>query len=163
MYLTLHNNGTFPIDYIPTLGYEPSDYVLQIDKNTEYCNLWLCAGGSEYDRLRPLSYPDSDVFVVCFDLSNAKSFQSISTHWIPEVMYHCPYARVVLVGLKSDLPHAVSKQQVVQVAKHYSCSTYIEVSAMQDKNVRLVAEVCCRLLYHPRAVLNSKSKPCALQ
>jgi GTPase SAR1 family protein len=29
---------------------------------------WDCKGSDEYDRLRPLSYPPTNVFVICFSL-----------------------------------------------------------------------------------------------
>lgn len=40
---------------------------------------WLCAGQVDYDRLRPLFYPDACVLILCFDVTNPCSFHNISS------------------------------------------------------------------------------------
>lgn len=56
------------------------------------------AGQPEYDRLRPMSYPQTDVFLVCFAISSADSFASILTKWKPELAHHAPTVPCVLVS-----------------------------------------------------------------
>eukprot|EP01130_Rhizamoeba_saxonica_P010910 TRINITY_DN44_c1_g1_i1.p1 TRINITY_DN44_c1_g1~~TRINITY_DN44_c1_g1_i1.p1 ORF type:complete len:256 (-),score=42.63 TRINITY_DN44_c1_g1_i1:96-863(-) len=66
------------------------------------CILMLLAGQEDYDRLRPLSYPQTDVFILCFSVISATSFQNVKTKWYPEVMHHCA-TKCLVVGTKSDL------------------------------------------------------------
>ena len=60
--------------------------------------LWDTAGQEDYDRLRPLSYPQTDVFVLCFSVISPTSFTNITNKWIPEIRHHCPDKPVILCG-----------------------------------------------------------------
>ena len=65
--------------------------------------LWDTAGQEDYDRLRPLSYPQTDVFLVCYSLVSPESLSNAVNKWLPEVKLGCRGAKIVLVGNKSDL------------------------------------------------------------
>ena len=40
-------------------------------------NYILYIGQEDYDRLRPLSYPQTDVFLICFSLFSPASYQNV--------------------------------------------------------------------------------------
>ena len=61
------------------------------------------AGQEEYDRLRPLSYANANVFLVCFSVTNPVSFENVTSKWYPEVIHFCPDVPQILVGTKLDL------------------------------------------------------------
>ena len=65
--------------------------------------LWDTAGQEEYSRLRALSYPGTDVFLICFSVVSEASYDNVRSRWYPEVMHHWPEAKKLLVGLKTDL------------------------------------------------------------
>lgn len=60
--------------------------------------LWDTAGQEDYDRLRPLSYPQTDVFLICFSVTSPSSFENVTSKWYPEIKHHCPDAPMILVG-----------------------------------------------------------------
>lgn len=45
-----------------------------VNENPIQLALWDTAGQEDYERLRPLSYPGSDIFLVCFSVVNRESF-----------------------------------------------------------------------------------------
>ena len=65
--------------------------------------LWDTAGQEDYDRLRPLSYPDTDVILMCFSIDSPDSLENIPEKWTPEVRHFCPNVPIILVGNKKDL------------------------------------------------------------
>jgi small GTP-binding protein len=70
--LTFANN-TFPGEYVPIL-YEDLNINVLVDGKTINLNLWDTLGQEDYDRLRPLCYPNTDVFLICFSIDNSRVF-----------------------------------------------------------------------------------------
>lgn len=62
-----------------TLNHNPHP-ILQVE-----LALWDTAGQEDYDRLRPLSYPDTDVILMCFSVDSPDSLENIPEKWTPEV------------------------------------------------------------------------------
>ena len=65
--------------------------------------VFSAAGQEDYDRLRPLSYPQTDIFLICFAVNSPSSFQNVRSKWWPEVQNFCPNTPLLLLGMKSDL------------------------------------------------------------
>src|SRR3954447_22197519 len=76
---------------------------VMVDGKPISLGLWDTAGQEDYDRLRPLSYPQTDVFLVCFSIVSQTSLLNIKAKWIPELRHHSPGTPVLLVGMKADL------------------------------------------------------------
>ena len=133
-------------------------FYLQVDGNTVELALWDTAGQEDYDRLRPLSYPDTDVILMTFAIDNPDSFENIQEKWIPEVNHFCPNVPVVLVGNKKDTridPTSIEDmhsrkvkpvpvEEAKLMAERMKAYTYIECSAKTRENVRDVFETAAR-------------------
>ncbi|KAM8917403.1 ras homolog family member Ca isoform 1-T1 [Spinachia spinachia] len=120
--------------------------------------LWDTAGQEDYDRLRPLSYPDTDVILMCFSIDSPDSLENIPEKWTPEVKHFCPKVPIILVGNKRDLRNdeptrrelAKMKQEPVKteegkdMASRICAFGYLECSAKTKDGVREVFEMATR-------------------
>lgn len=192
--LISYTTNSFPQDYIPTVfdnysttivlpeGATGPDQESQIFK----LNLWDTAGQEEYDRLRPLSYPQTDIFLVCFSVVERSSLRNVTDKWYPEIRENCSSSNpellrrlgkrpILLVGTKTDLRDQeeeeevsgirspsidyVSPEEGQQVAEHCGFMGYVECSAATQVGVREVFEAAVRAcIYEPQRLLNEQNK-----
>ena len=52
----------------------------------------------DYNQLRPLSYPNTDVFLICFSVVNPASYHNVQEEWVPELKDCMPHVPYVLIG-----------------------------------------------------------------
>lgn len=52
----------------------------------------------DYNQLRPLSYPNTDVFLICFSVVNPASYHNVQEEWVPELKGCMPHVPYVLIG-----------------------------------------------------------------
>ncbi|CAL8290199.1 unnamed protein product [Lota lota] len=136
----------FPDIYVPTV-FENYTASFEIDAQRIELSLWDTSGSPYYDNVRPLSYPDSDAVLVCFDIGRPETLDSVLKKWKAEIQEFCPSTKVLLVGCKSDLRTHLSTlvelsshrgtpvtyEQASSMAKQMSAA-YTECSARQSEN-----------------------------
>jgi GTPase SAR1 family protein len=71
----VHDRSGFQ-DYIPPV-LEGVLWQIELAMTVEL-ELWDTGGGEDYDRLRPLSYPESRVIIINFSLNDRVSFENVS-------------------------------------------------------------------------------------
>ncbi|XP_053330491.1 rho-related GTP-binding protein RhoV [Spea bombifrons] len=161
-------NG-YPTEYQPTAL---DTFSVQVLVDGAPVKIQLCdtAGQEDFDHLRSLCYPDTDVFLVCFSVVNPSSFQNVTEKWIPEIRAHHPHTPVVLVGTQTDLRddvnvliklshchvRPVSESQAVGVAQKIRAQTYIECSALTQKNLKEVFDTAILSAIEHKARLEKK-------
>ena len=159
--------NAFPEDYIPTVFDNYSANVM-VDGKPINLGLWDTAGQEDYDRLRPLSYPQTDVFLVAFSLISRASFENVKQKWYPELKHHCPNVPMILVGTKLDLrsdPNTVQKlreksppttpitfEEGLDQAKTIGAVKYLECSALTQKGLKSVFDEAIRVVLCPPQV-----------
>eukprot|EP01084_Bolivina_argentea_P002831 5251_1 len=89
-------------EYIPTVFDNYFTNIL-VDGMEIHLGLWDIQCHKIYDKLRPLSYPQADVVIICFDIMNRESFKNTNIIWRKEIEHHLPEIPILLVGNKLDL------------------------------------------------------------
>jgi len=161
--LMSYTHNAFPAEYIPTVfdNYESNVMVAGVPISF---GLWDTAGPEDYDRLRPLSYPQTDVFLMCFSLVNRASFSNVKSKWVPEIKHHCPGTPFILAGTKLDLLSAESDDsksvlkrladmksppitfaEGMQMAKDTGAAGFISYSSLTQQNLRFLFYECIKV------------------
>uniref|UniRef100_A0A0P4WDJ9 Uncharacterized protein n=1 Tax=Scylla olivacea TaxID=85551 RepID=A0A0P4WDJ9_SCYOL len=137
--LISYTSGEFPEEYVPTV-FDNFAGKHTVDGRPYALMLWDTAGQEEYERLRPLSYPGTHVFIVCFALDNRASFENVSSKWLPELQQHCPKAPIVLVGTKMDVRNldVLTPRDGKKLVKRHRLSKYVECSAKSQEGLQEV-------------------------
>ena len=68
---------------------------------------FFVAGSPAYDSVRPLSYQEADVFLLCYKISDPISLYNVKNKWIRELRQHRPDVPVILCGCQSDLRQVI--------------------------------------------------------
>ena len=141
--------------------------------------MWDTAGQEDYDRLRPLSYPNTDVFLLCFSLTSPDSLTNIESKWCPEIRSYCSSEkpRIIMIGTKSDLRddktsfnstsqfqkiHSVTSAEAIRVAKKIHAEKYLECSALTQKGVKQVFEEIVKVALNSRKKMSKKRRMCVI-
>ena len=170
--LITYTKNAFPTDYVPTVFDNYYDNVV-VDGRPINLGLWDTAGQESYDRLRPLSYPHTDVFLLCFSVVSPASFANVRAKWIEELRHHCgDNVPVILVGTKADLrersvqngERTISPNAGKSLAKDIRAVKYLECSALTQKGLKTVFEEAMRAVLNPVSVAeaNKKRRTCNL-
>lgn len=147
--LISYTTNNFPGEYVPTVFDNYSANVM-VDSKPYTIQLWDTAGQEDYDKLRPLSYSQTNVFMVCFSVISPTSLANVSSKWIPEINTHCPGVPIILVATKIDLredknttnvlnaknSHIVTPAEGKEVATNMKCVSYVECSALTQDGMK---------------------------
>lgn len=166
--LISYTTNSFPEDYVPTVFDNYSANVL-VDSKQINLGLWDTAGQEDYDRLRPLSYPSTDVFLLCFSVDNVESFENIKNKWYQEIQHHAPGVPFILIGTKLDTRGAeaksadfVSKAQGDSLKEELKAYKYLECSAKTQDGVKQVFDEAIRCVLINQSTATTKKKKCMI-
>ena len=147
--LIRYTTNEFPTEFVGTIF---DNYAMNVMYNGQpiILGLWDTSGTEDYDRLRPLSYPQTDVVICCFSIVKPWSLENVREKWIPEIKFHRPNVPIILAGLQEDLrhdPETIDKLEQMRqkpltyiqganLAKEVGCLKYHECSALTQKGLQ---------------------------
>jgi len=155
--LLSYSTNTFPGEYSPTV-FDNYQANVMLDGKPINLNLWDTAGQDEYDRLRPMSYLDTDVFLICFSIVQPETLRNVGLKWHPEIKHNSPNVPIILVGTKCDLKndaatinalkkkkgHPVTVEEATQAAREVQAYAYVECSALTQEGLKQVFDEAIR-------------------
>ncbi|KAI6111136.1 GTP binding protein Cdc42 [Pisolithus sp. B1] len=189
--LISYTTNKFPSEFVPEV-FDNYAMTVMIGEEPYTIGLFDTAGQEDYDYLRPLSYPQTDAFLVCFSVTSPASFENVKEKWFPEVHHHCPGVPCLIVGTRIDLRDdqavigklARQKQRPVSteagecLARELGAVKYVECSALTQKGLKHVFDeaivasleppvvkkrnMCHCLMYDPLSMMTSKFNPLLL-
>ncbi|KAG9320267.1 hypothetical protein KVV02_003924 [Mortierella alpina] len=168
--LISYTTNKFPSEYVPTV-FDNYAVTVMIGDEPYTLGLFDTAGQEDYDRLRPLSYPQTDVFLVCFSVTSPASFENVREKWLPEVHHHCPGVPCLIVGTQVDLrddaavveklsrqkQRPISAENGERLCREQNAIKYVECSALTQKGLKNVFDEAIVAALEPQ-VVRKKSK-----
>ncbi|KAG0014262.1 GTP-binding protein Rho1 [Entomortierella chlamydospora] len=171
--LVVFSIGEFPEIHVPTVF---ENYVtdVHVDGKAVELALWDTAGQEDYDRLRPLSFPDAHVILICFAIDSPDSLENVEEKWHPEVQHYCRGLPFILVACKKDLRYdqrtvdelrrnnqtPVSQERGAEVARRIKARDYVECSAKTKEGVDEVFQKATRAALLVGASSRRANKTC---
>ena len=168
--LITYATGKFPSDYTPTV-FDNCSLDGELNGSPYLLGLWDTGGGEDYEALRPLSYPQTDVFILLFHVAcDKRQLELIHSYWWAELNHHCPDVPIVLVGSKIDLrdkedSKTITTEEGLAMAEKIGAAKYMEISSLENRGVsELFQEVIILGFEHSIAEEERKNrnKKCAI-
>lgn len=161
--LMSYANDAFPEEYVPTV-FDHYAVSVNVGGKQYLLGLYDTAGQEDYDRLRPLSYPMTDVFLICFSVVNPASFHNARLEWVPELEEHAPGVPFLLIGTQIDLrddvktiarlnsmkERAITAEQGHKLAREVGARCYAECSALTQQGLKAVFDEAIITILTPK-------------
>lgn len=152
--LVRFTSETFPESYKPTV-FENTGVEVYMDGRQISLGLWDTAGNDNFKVIRPRSYQQADVILICFSVANPYSLANVRNKWISEVREHLPKVPVLVVATQTDLRETgsyrgscISAVEGRQVAHEIHAKGYLECSSLFNRGVQQVFENAVRMAVH---------------
>lgn len=142
--LETFRTGQFEDVYTPTV-FDRHESNMSVNGREITLTLIDTAGQESFDRLRPLSYVDTDGFIVAFSLCDHETFKDAKAKWVPEIMNFDTLSPFICVGTKNDLKKkGKSHSWYDKECRKMGAYAYIDTSSKQsyhvDDAIQLVAQ-----------------------
>lgn len=136
-------NSKIPI----TIGVDFMKIEIKDSNNTYEVYVWDTAGHENFRSITKSYYRNSQIILLCFDLTDYKSFNELDV-WITEIksiiiqpVYIC------LLGLKSDLEPIVSDKEIESFLKKHIITTFYRFSSKESKSADNIKRILLSLVH----------------
>ncbi|UJR08204.1 hypothetical protein I4U23_012477 [Adineta vaga] len=127
----------------PTI-FETYPTEIQVDGKLINLTLFDTAGQEDYERLRALSYADTNIALICFSVDSPVSVISVIENWMPEVQEFCDEID------NHELYHQIIAKQLASI--------FLPVSSLREDKKRINQSVSIEFLQFYQHLLNNPNK-----
>jgi small GTP-binding protein len=130
-------DNAFKRRYLPTLGTNISEKILEIRDVTVQLILWDIAGQKKFQRMRKHFYGGSNGVILVFDLTRSNTFKTLSSTYqdIKNSLTNGEDIAGFIIGNKNDLENRQIKREDAEKLSKKLNFEYIETSALTGENV----------------------------
>jgi small GTP-binding protein len=138
----------FKEDIASTIGFQFFSFHVKIDDKIFKLQIWDTCGQEIYRSLITNFYRSTALAIICYSVTDAKSFQEIDI-WLKQLKMNAdPDCKVFLIANKIDLPNRViSSEEGMKCKKEHGFECYMETSAKTGVNVKELFVNCALALY----------------
>jgi Ras-related C3 botulinum toxin substrate 1 len=160
--LLIYTTNAFPCGPFPPVIDAYCTNVMIEDQQINL-QLWDTTEQEDCKKLCSPSFPQPDVFVICFSLVAQTSLENVQNVWVPEIKEHYPTTPYILVGMKSDLREQfaqhvdeyrnrgwepVSRSKAEDMKRSIGAHGYIECSTKFGYNLNEVFDAAIKVVLH---------------
>ncbi|CCE64815.1 hypothetical protein TPHA_0I03140 [Tetrapisispora phaffii CBS 4417] len=158
--------------YVPTV-FDCGSKLFNFEDKKVDMRFWDTSGKDDYIRLRPLSYPNSHVVLLCYSIDSRESLNNVIEKWSSEVFHYCKKnASILLVGCKVDLRNdpdtiaklklqntvSISKEEGIRAAEEIGAIQHIETSALTGYGIKELFEEAVKVTMTDSNVVRKRKK-----
>ncbi|KAL3872820.1 hypothetical protein ACJMK2_036019 [Sinanodonta woodiana] len=133
-------------------------YTMNISGTEIMLGLTDTIGTDKYRRFREIFSVNTDMFLVCFSVTDPESFENVKNNWLTEIKLLTPKAPFILVGTKSDLREdkehmkenkktPISIQHGIKMGKIFGAKAYVECSSISNIGIQELFTTVVMVLY----------------
>ncbi|KAF2904315.1 hypothetical protein ILUMI_01864 [Ignelater luminosus] len=160
-----HLLNAYVFDKLPDYSFSLFEHykkTIKVDNQEYQLELHDTPGQEDYAKIRPLTYPNTKCFIICFSLSEKSSYKNVLHVWAPELKRHMPDIPIVLVATKVDLrgdpkQETITKAEGKKLQRQIKAESYVECSATKRINLQEVFKEAVRCTARKKTSKDSKS------
>ena len=129
-----------------TIGVDFMKFQLSSTDKVYDIQIWDTAGHENYRSITKMYYRNSHIILLCFDLTNRKSFAELDM-WMNEIkliINHPVY--ICLLGLKADLKPVVDDNDINKFLEKHLITTFQKFSSKKNYNNDKIESILVNLL-----------------
>ena len=146
---TFYSRNIYTEEESVPIVFDNTSKIVNVDGYTFNLGLWDTSGVEDLERRRPLDYPQTDIFFLCYYTHLPNSITNAYNVWFPEIKFHCPEALIVVLGMIGP-ERKISREEGEQLKIKTYAARFLECNLQVQEDVDNVFYEAIRALVFPK-------------